>query len=51
MPKDDLKKDNGFDLILAELDNVFEADNVTRVYCAFKDLVTCRRNSGYLYFC
>ena len=36
MSKDDLKKDNGFDLILAELENVFEADNVTRAYCAFK---------------
>ena len=46
MSKDDLKKDNGFDLILAELDKVFEADNVTRAYCAFKDFVTYRRNSG-----
>ena len=46
MSKDDLKKDNGFDLILAELDKVFEADNVTRAYCAFKDFVTYRRNSS-----
>ena len=46
MSKDDLKKDNGFDLILAELDKVFEADNVTRAYCALKDFVTYRRNSG-----
>ena len=46
MPKDDLKKDNGFDLILAELDKVFEADNVTRTYCAFKDFVTYRRNTS-----
>ena len=46
MPKYDLKKDNGFDLILAELDKVFEADNVTRAYCALKDFVTYRRNSG-----
>ena len=46
MSKDDLKKDNGFDLILAELDKVFEADNVTRAYCAFKDFVTYRRNNG-----
>ena len=40
MSKDDLKKDNRFDLILAELDKVFEANNVTRAYCAFKDFVT-----------
>ena len=46
MSKDDLKKDNGFDLILAELDKVFAADNVTRAYCALKDFVTYRRNSG-----
>ena len=46
MSKDDLKKDNGFDLILAELDKVFEADNVTRAYCTFKDFVTYRRHSG-----
>ena len=46
MSKDDLKKDNGFDPILAELDKVFEADNVTRTYCALQDFVTYRRNSG-----
>ena len=46
MPKDDLKKDNGFDLILEELDKVFEADNLTRAYCAFIDFVTYRRNNG-----
>ena len=46
MSKDNLKKDNEFDLILAELDKDFEADNATRVYCAFKDFVTYRRNSG-----
>ena len=46
MSKDELKKDNGFNLILAELDKVFEADNVTRAYCAFKDFVTYRRNSS-----
>ena len=45
MFKDDLKKDDGFDLILAELDKIFEADNVTRAYCAFKDFDTYRRNS------
>ena len=37
MSKDNFKKDNEFDLILAELDKVFKADNVTRAYCTFKD--------------
>ena len=41
-----MSKDNGFDLILAEFDKVFEADNVTRAYGAFKHFVTYRRNSG-----
>ena len=46
MSKDDLKKDNGIDLILAELNKVLEADNVTRAYCPFKDFVTYKKNSG-----
>ena len=46
MDKKDIGKDNGVNLIIAELDKVFMKDETTRAFCAFKEFVEYRRQSG-----
>ena len=42
----DLAVDGGVNLITDKLDEVFLSDETTRAYCAFKDFVMYRRESG-----
>jgi len=46
MDKDDIAKENGVDLIIQELDKVYLKDETTRAFCAFKEFVEYRRQSG-----
>ena len=46
MDKSEIAKDNGVDLIIAELDNVYLKDKTTQAFCAVKDFVEYRRQSG-----
>ena len=46
MDKKDIGKDNGVNLIIAELDKVFMKDETTRAFCAFKEFVEYRRQAG-----
>ena len=41
-----LKSDTGFEEIISILDAVFLKDDATLAYCAFRDFVEYRRNSG-----
>ena len=43
---EDLKKDEGVQIILAKLDEIFQSDETTRAYHAFKEFVEYRRSSG-----
>ena len=43
---EDLTKDDGFETIIKELDEVFLKDETTRAFCAVKDFVEYRRQSG-----
>ena len=42
----DLKKEGGYELIIRELDKVFQADETSRAFCAFKEFYEYKRNSG-----
>ena len=46
MDKDEIAKENGVDLIIQELDKVYLKDETTRAFCAFKEFVEYRRQSG-----
>ena len=46
MDKSEIAKDNGVDLIIAELDKVYLKDKTTQAFCAVKDFVEYRRQSG-----
>ena len=41
-----LQEDNGVQVILNKLDEVFQSDETTRAYHAFKEFVEYRRSSG-----
>ena len=41
-----LGDDNGFELIIAELDKVYLKDETTRAFCAIKNFIEFRRESG-----
>ena len=42
----DLVKDDGLDVLLAELDNVYLKEETTRAFCAVKAFVEFRRETG-----
>ena len=46
MDKSEIAKDNGVDLIIAELDKVYLKDKTTQAFCAVKEFVEYRRQSG-----
>ena len=43
---EDLGKETGYDEIIKLLDSIFQKDDATQAYCAFRDFVQYKRSSG-----
>ena len=46
MKVEDLSKEGGYELIIAELDKIFLSDETSRAFCAFKEFYEYKRVSG-----